>query len=97
MDPSHKALTGKIRQAIKAVEAGSIAFIQQDVIAADLFEVGCEIDKIPDLLLELLTDITPSQYVGARPPQRSYEKEISGCELYAFKVESRSMGCTIYF
>jgi hypothetical protein len=67
------------------------------VIASDLLEVGCEIDKMPDLLLELLTDITPSQYVGARPPQRSYEKEISGCELYAFKVESRSMGCTIYF
>ncbi len=97
MDPSHKALSGKIRQAIKAVESGSIAFIQQDVIAADLLELGCEIDKVPDILLELLKGITPSQYVGTRPPQRSYEKEISGCELYAFKVESRSMGCAIYF
>lgn len=79
------------------MESGSIAFIQQGVIAADLLELGCEIDKVPDLLLELLADITPSHYVGTRPPQRSYEKEISRCELYAFKVESKSVGCIIYF
>ncbi|MEN6317765.1 MAG: hypothetical protein ABFD82_03270 [Syntrophaceae bacterium] len=97
MDPSHKTLTNKIRQAIKALESGSIAFIQQDVIAADLLELGCEIDKVTDLLLELLVDITPSNYVGTRPPQRSYEERITGCELYAFKVESMSLGCTIYF
>jgi len=97
MDPSHKALTRKIRQAIKAVESDSMAFIQQDVIAADLLELGCEIDRVPDLLLELLADITPSHYAGTHPAQRSYETEISGCELYAFKVESKSLGCTIYF
>jgi hypothetical protein len=37
--PSHKALTGKIRKAIEALQAGRVAFLDPTVIAADLLSL----------------------------------------------------------
>jgi hypothetical protein len=96
-DPSHKALTGKIVQARASVKAGHIAFVEQTVIAADLLNLGYEISDLPRILLELLGQITPDDYVGTSPPQRSYEKRIEDFELYAFKCTSKLLGCTVYF
>ena len=39
-DPTHKALTGKIRQAMAAIQTGKIAFLDPDVIAADLLNLN---------------------------------------------------------
>lgn len=36
------------------------------------------------LIRELLEEISPKDYKGSRPPQKSYEKAIAGSELFAF-------------
>jgi hypothetical protein len=36
------------------------------------------------LIRELLEEIAPKDYKGSRPPQKSYEKAITGLELLAF-------------
>jgi hypothetical protein len=96
-DPTHKALTGKIRQAMKAIQVGNIAFLDPDIIAADLLNLNCEISEVPEILTELLRKAVPDHYAGTRPPQRSYEEDLEGSELYAFKIESKHLGCLIYF
>lgn len=96
-DPTHRALTGKIRQALKAVQAGNIAFLKPDSIAADLLKLGCAVNEMPEILTALLKQVTPDHYTGTRPPQRSYEEDLRGFELYAFKIESKRFGCVIYF
>ena len=95
--PSHKALTGKIRQAIEAIRAGKVTFLDPDVIAADLLGLNCEIEELPEILTELLGEVVPDQYAGTRPPQRSYEDALGGSELYAFRIDSKRLGCQIYF
>ncbi len=97
MNPTHKTLTGKIRQAREAVKAGKIVFIDQSVIAADLLDLGCDIMDVPKILFELLDKVTPQDYAGSHPPQKSYEEAITGLELYAFKAESAALGCIGYF
>jgi len=96
-DPSHKALTGKIRQAKNAIQMGKIAFFEPDIIAADLLDLESEISKVPEILAELLEMVGPDHYAGTRPPQRSYEESLEGNELYAFKIKSKRLGCLIYF
>lgn len=96
MNPSYKTIDGKIRQAIAAVETGKIGLIDQDVIAADLLNLGIEIAQLPALLLEILSGLSPRHYVGTHPAQRSYETSIMNCELFAFKVDCKSVGCLMY-
>jgi hypothetical protein len=95
--PSHKTIVGKIALALKASKSGNIFLVAPDIIAADLMNLGREIGEIPDILYELLENADPKDYTGTRPPQRSYETVISGCELYAFKTTSKTIGCTIYY
>ena len=95
--PSHKALTGKIRKAIEALQAGKLAFLDPTVIAADLLNLDCGIEDVPEILAELLGEVVPEHYAGTRPPQRSYEEALGGSELYAFKIDSKRVGCQVYF
>ncbi|HOG10970.1 MAG TPA: hypothetical protein PLD26_10590 [Smithella sp.] len=97
MLPSRKTITGKVLLAQKASEKGDIVLVTPDVIVADLIELGRSVDEIPQILCELLKNTRPDDYVGTRPPQRSYEAVISGCELYAFKALSKKIGCTVYY
>jgi hypothetical protein len=96
-DPSHKALTGKIREATKSVQSGHVRLLNPESIAADLLELNCEISEVKEVLSDLLKEITPGHYAGGRPPQRSYEADLGGNELYAFKIESKRLGCLVYF
>lgn len=94
--PSHKELSKKIKKAREAVLGNRIAFVDPSVIAADALEIGCLVEDILDVLVEILDEISPSNYIGTRPPQRSYEAKIDGCELFSFKWESTRLGCEIY-
>lgn len=49
------------------------------------------------VLTSLLNEITPNNYVGKRPPEKSYERQIEDLELFAFKAESSWFNCTVYF
>ncbi|MBW1715842.1 MAG: hypothetical protein JRJ77_08470 [Deltaproteobacteria bacterium] len=94
--PSYKELYNKIKRAKEAVLGNRIAFVDPSVIAADVLEIGCLVEDILDVLTDILNEISPANYAGTSPPQRSYEADIEGCELFSFKWESTRLGCEIY-
>jgi hypothetical protein len=49
-----------------------------------------------ELILGLLEEIVPDDYVGAHPPMRSYEKTIEGKELLAFSWWSKRLEKKMY-
>ena len=96
MRPSHKELNRKIVQAKKAVSKGYIELVGPAVIAADALELSYLVEDITNVLSNILNEITPDDYAGARPPQHSYEEKIKDCELFAFRWESKRFGCEVY-
>lgn len=48
------------------------------------------------LISELLEEISPQDYKGTRPPQKSYEKAIAGSELFAFSWSSTKCAKQMY-
>ena len=96
--PSHKELYGKLRSARQAVNDGQVALLDQLPLAADAIELGYSIAlELNSVIAELLEEAKPAHYTGSRPPQRSYEQDIKGLELFAFAVESRRFRCRVYF
>jgi len=96
--PSHKELSRKIRAAKEAVTQGNINLINPAAIIADALELGYCIDSdLQDILLELLESTSPEDYAGNKPPQKSYEKEIKGVELFAFKKKCSYFSDDIYY
>ena len=72
--PSHKEITKKLDQAKKAVACNKILFINQTALISDALELGFLLkNDIKKILTELLNAVTPKNYVGGRPPQKSYE------------------------
>jgi len=94
--PSHKEINRKIKQAKEAVSENQFSILNPFIIAADAFGLGVNLQNISYILIDLLEEITPNHYVGQYPPQRSYEHEIEGCELLAFRWLSKKLGCRVY-
>jgi hypothetical protein len=49
------------------------------------------------LLVRIFEEIRPGDYEGKRPPDRSYEKSVLNCELFAFSWDSGLLGSGMYF
>jgi hypothetical protein len=94
--PSHKEINRKIKQAKEAVSGSQFSVLNPVIIAADALELGLNLQKISYILSDLLEEITPNDYVGQYPPQRSYEHDIEGYELLAFRWLSKTLGCRVY-
>jgi len=94
--PSHKEINRKIKQAKEAVLENRISVLNPVSVAADTLELGIHLQDISYILIELLEEITPNEYAGQYPPQRSYEYEIEGYELLVFRWLSKKLGCRIY-
>jgi len=95
--PSHKELSKRIREAKEAVGKGRIAILNQSVIACDALELGYLIEEdLVSVLSGFLDEISPENYVGKRPPEKSYEEELKDLDLYAFRVESSCFRCRVY-
>ena len=94
--PSFKELNNKIRQAKSAVIERKVLILDYEVVLADSFALEFEIGEIHEVLSEVLHGISPKDYAGTRPPQRSYEKEILEQDLYAFHCWSKRFGCRVY-
>lgn len=95
--PSHKEITGKIIQAKKAVSNGCVFFINPVSLTTDALELGFLFnDEIEDVLMNLLDKASPENYVGRKPPQQSYEQEIYGFELFAFRTKCDILNETVY-
>jgi hypothetical protein len=94
--PSHKEINRKIKQAKEAVSENQFSILNPVIIAADALELGVDLHNISYVLIDLLEEITPSHYAGQYPPQRSYEHEVEGYELLAFRWLSKTLGCRVY-
>jgi len=94
--PSYRELNGKLEEARQAALARRMRFVDPDAIYGDLLELDFLIDDLQETLPGILQEISPKEYRGQRPPQRSYEKPILDSELYAFGWDSRVFGCPMY-
>ncbi len=94
--PTHKELTGKIKQASRAVSDDWICILEPEILARDALELGYQISELSDILIELLSTIRAEDYIGHEPPEKSYEDKIKGIELFAFKAYSQRLGCDVY-
>ena len=96
--PSHKELYNKRREARMAVSKGLIILLNQDIIAADAIELEYTIgtELIP-ILQELLDYTTPDHYAGSWSPQKSYQREIEGLDLFPFVADSSRLKCRVYY
>ena len=94
--PSHKEINRKIKQAREAVSENQFSILNPVIIAADAIELGVDLQNISFILIDLLEEITPNHYAGQYPPQRSYEHDIEGYELLAFRWLSKTLGCRVY-
>jgi hypothetical protein len=94
--PTPKELNNKLKEAKEAVARHRIAIVNPVSFSADALDLGYLIADISDILPDLFDEIIPSYYAGHKPPQRSYEDKIKGCELFAFQWESPCSGCDIY-
>ncbi len=96
--PFHKELYNKLREARMAVSKGLVTLLNQDIIAADAIELEYTIgtELIP-ILQELLDYTTPGHYAGSRPPQKSYQREIEGLDMFPFVADSSWLKCRVYY
>jgi hypothetical protein len=83
--PSIRELTKRLDEAKEYLKnrAGLFANPSKAVGELNDLDIG-DTDDIWGLIRELLEEITPKDYRGSRPPQKSYEKVIVGLELLAF-------------
>jgi hypothetical protein len=95
--PSDREVGAKIRGAMEATRAGQILLVDPSVIETDLLDMDFLIEDLPGILKRILEEIAPKCYVGARPPQKSYKANITGCELFAFQWQSGTFGRAMYF
>jgi len=91
--PSYSEIQRKLKQAKEAIGRSSFVILKPSVIAIEALELGILFDGINPILIDLLSEIKPANYVGTYPPQRSYEDEISQSELFAFRWSSKKLGC----
>ena len=95
--PSHKELYNKIRGAKEAVSSGLVNIINQEVIACDALELDYLIESdLLNVLSSLLGEISPDNYVGKKPPEKSYEHKIQNMDLFAFRMDSSWFKCKVY-
>lgn len=96
--PSYREIDRKLKAAASAVKSGNVFLIKQEIIASDALELGYLIDEeLHGILSELIEVACPDDYRGTKPPQRSYEKEIKGLDLFAFQVKSVILYREVYY
>lgn len=83
--PSDRELFNRINEAKESLKNRKGLFANLSKAAGELndLDIG-NADDIWQLIKELLEEISPKNYRGTRPPQKSYEKAIVGVELLAF-------------
>jgi hypothetical protein len=96
--PAHKELSHKLRQALFILKSGQVFLLNQAALAVDAMELEYRIEtELKEVLHELLENAMPGDYTGTRPPQRSYEQDISGLDLFAFTVRIDRFSGPVYF
>jgi len=95
--PSDGELDKKIKAARAALTAQNGVYTNLNKAVGELYELEMGTpDQIWKLILELLSEISPKDYAGGRPPQKSYEKAIENQELFAFCWDSVRLNKRMY-
>lgn len=95
--PSDGELDRKLTAAKAALKTCKGLFANINKAAGELNALDMESSsQVWRLIAELLEEISPKDYAGSRPPQKSYEKMIEGKELFAFCWESKKLRQNMY-
>jgi hypothetical protein len=99
--PTPKTIKAKVSEAIALIDQGKTALVKSAHLAHDMQQLGLTNPQgYWDLVFECLHEVQdsgPAQcYAGSRPPQRSYEPEAKGVELFAYAWDSQATGCRMY-
>lgn len=94
--PSYRELDRKLKQGREAAAAKRIRLVEPDIILADLLDLDYLVGDLVEDLPAVFREIKPTHYEGRRPPQKSYERDILGSELFAFRWPSRLFGRSMY-
>lgn len=84
-----------------ALRAGRFEQVVTKHLYGDLADLKLDsAEELPGLLIELLNEIKTigavQCYAGDKPPQRSYEPELRGLELWAYAWHSERLGRRMY-
>lgn len=95
--PSDRELIKRLNEAKEFLKNGHGLFANPSKAVGELndLEIG-NTNDVWQLISVLLEEITPADYRGSRPPQKSYEKAIVGLELLAFSWWSRQFAKQMY-
>ena len=95
--PSDRELIKRLNEAKEFLKNRYGLFANPSKAVGELTDL--DIDDANDvwqLIRELLDEISPKDYRGTRPPQKSYEKAIEGLELLAFSWWSPNFDKPMY-
>ncbi|MCM2353111.1 MAG: hypothetical protein NDI63_05785 [Pseudobdellovibrio sp.] len=85
--PSKKETINKLREAEQLIKSGSSnrRVVKPVQFQSQLRSLDLTPKEMWDVVLEIISEINPvDHYEGARPPQKSYESDIAGLELWAY-------------
>lgn len=95
--PSVKELYGQLRKAKLLLAASQWAPVNEIKLAGDFHGIGLHTAaERAEALMTALLEIDPEDYVGRRPPERSYEKRVYGRDFFAFSWPSRRFRRRMY-
>lgn len=95
--PSDHELCKRIEEAKSFLDKQKGLFANPAKAVGELYALNIgETNELWVLIRQLLEELTPKDYAGGRPPQKSYEKEIANQELYAFSWCSRRLNHKMY-
>lgn len=95
--PSDRELTKRLDEANEFLKNRHGVFAIPSKVVGELndLDIG-DTNDVWLLIRELLEEISPKDYKGSRPPQKSYEKAIAGSELFAFSWWSTKCAKQMY-
>jgi hypothetical protein len=95
--PSDRELIKRLNEAKECLRNRHGVFANPSKAVGELndLDIG-DANDVWLLIRELLEEISPKDYRGWRPPQKSYEKTIAGLELLAFSWWSSKCAKQMY-
>lgn len=95
--PTDKELKGKLDEAHKSLCDKAGLFANPGNVVGELNELQInDSAEVWGLIKSVIVEIKPTDYMGGRPPYKSYEKAIEGRDLFAFSWQSQLLGKKMY-
>lgn len=95
--PTERELHKKIQEAKDILKSASGIFANPAKVVNELYYLNIDNScSVWQLICELLNELSPKDYAGCNPPQKSYEKTIEGVDLFAFCWSSERLKKKMY-